>query len=149
MKTNPLYELKKDIREQFMVNVAKEYSKHKMSGNLVQSMRRRTIKRHGIVSVYIYAPQYDIWKYWYSRVIIPTGNGSYAEDNDAGSGGLKPGKGAKSGYVLVEQLSPKRKRLKMLPTHHHNDFVERNLIPAIEEILTLRGIKNFTIKTKG
>lgn len=147
--TDKEFRLKKTIREYFILNVGEEYSKHKMSGNLVKSMRRRTIKKHGIVSIYIYAPRYDIWKYWYDKAIIPTGTGSYAEDNDAVSGGLKPGKNAKSGYVLVDQLRPYSKKLKMLPTYNHINFVERNIEPAIIDALALHGIKHYEIKKRG
>lgn len=147
--TDKEFRLKKTIRENFILNVAQEYKRKHMSGNLVQSMRRRTIKKHGIVSIYIYAPRYDIWKYWYDKTIIPTGTGSYAEDNDAVSGGLKRGKDAKSGYVLVDQLKPDAKRLKMLPTYNHINFVERNIEPAIIDALAFHGIKNYEIKKRG
>lgn len=146
---NQYYLLKQGLRDAFMKEVEKEYRRHKMSGNLVKSMRKRTIKRHGIVSVYIYAPRYDIWKWWYDRVIIPTGTGSYAEDNDSGSGGLKPGKNAKSGYVLVDQLRPYARKMKMLPTHHHNDFVSRCANSAITSTMKRYGIKKYIVREKG
>ena len=147
--TDKEFRLKKTIRENFILNVAQEYKRKHMSGNLVQSMRRRTIRRHGIVSIYIYAPRYDIWKYWYEGVIEKTGRGSYAEDNDAYSGGLKPGKNARSGYVLVEQADANAKKLKMLPTYNHLNFVERNIEPAIKDALANFGIKQYEIKKRG
>ena len=147
--SNSYYELKKEIREQFMENVRKEYARKKMSGNLAKSMRKRTIKRHGIVSVYIEAPIYDIWKYWYERVIVPLNIGSYAEDNDAGSGGLKRTKRnqkLEKGYRIIPT---KDGSLRLLPTHNHNEFVERNIVPAIQDTLSKYRVKKYTIKMKG
>ena len=147
--SNSYYELKKEIREQFMENVRKEYARKKMSGNLAKSMRKRTIKRHGIVSVYIEAPIYDIWKYWYERVIVPLNIGSYAEDNDAGSGGLKRTKRNQKferGYRIIPT---KDGSLRLLPTHNHNEVVERNIVPAIQDTLSKYRVKKYTIKMKG
>lgn len=146
--TNDLYEFKKTLRDKFMSNVAEEYSHKHMSMNLVKSMRRRTIKRHGIVSVYIYAPEYDIWKWWYDRVIVDLHTGSYAEDNDAGSGGLRPipkGKKVKSDWRRIP-ASNNYGSLRLQATHNHNEFVERNMVAAIHS--TLGNNKGITYKIK-
>lgn len=147
--SNSYYELKKDIREQFMSNVRDEYSAKRMSGNLAKSMRKRTIKRHGIVSVYIEAPIYDIWKYWYERVIVPLNIGSYAEDNDAGSGGLKRMKRNQKMQKGWVRVPTEEGSLRLIPTHNHNEFVERNIVPAIKDALSKYSIKKYTIKMKG
>lgn len=153
MNDRELYEIKRDLRREFMANVRKEYEHKHMSMNLVQSMLMRTTKKQGNVtaSVYIIAPEYDIWKWWYERVIVKLNTGSYAEDNDSGSGGLKPipkGKRVRSDWRRVP-ASNTYGSLRLQATHNHNEFVERNMVEAIPKIMQKYGIKNYEVILKG
>lgn len=153
MNNKELYELKRDLRLEFMANVRDEYRNKHMSKNLVKSMTKRTTKKQGNVtaSVYIMAPEYDIWEWWYNRVIVKLNTGSYAEDNDSGSGGLKPipkGKRVRSDWRRVKASNPYGS-LRLQATHNHNEFVERNMVAAIPKIMKKFGIKNYEIILKG
>ena len=143
--------LKLDLREQFIQNVKKEYSKFRMSGNLVKTIKRRNISDVGVYSVYINAPEYDIWKYWKKRIIIPLNTGSYAEDNDNGSGGLRAAKKFERNKMTSVKVKASNQSgyLLLKPTHHHNRFVQRNMVDAISSTLKKHNIDKYEIVLKG
>ena len=124
-----------------------EYSTHKMSGNLVKSIKTYKYPKEKSTKLVIEAPRYDIWTYWYKRVIVPLNDGcSYAVDNDAYSGGLKR---SRKGRGQPIKTLHSRKKLWLLPTHNHDDFVERCIREAVIETCRAYDFKNYTIKTKG
>lgn len=134
------------LTESLHYEIIKEYQTHRMSGNLVKSIRKFKYPKENSTKLVIEAPRYDIWTYWYKRVIVPLNDGySYAVDNDAYSGGLK--RSRKNVGIPVKTLK-QRQKLWLLPTHNHNDFVERCIKLAVLDSCRAFRIKNYKIKTR-
>lgn len=135
----------KDLSYAFYWEVRKEYSVHKMSGQLSRSMSIMHYEKEKMSVITINPKEYDVWTWWYRRVVIPTGGNSYALSNDAGYGGLK--RGRKNRGVPIKTLSGNK--LWLTPTHNHNDFVERCVKLAVAKVCKANKITDYKITTRG
>lgn len=134
MKKDELILFKQEIAYKFQeLLISKEYKWAKWSGNLAKTTTV-SVKKN-VVVIEIPAPIYDTNKFFETGAIVSLNRGSYAEENDAFSGGLKKSYGGeKSGYTVLggRRFSPSR---------NHLNFVERNILSSIGNICNMHNLK--------